>query len=205
LKIESLQIRNFRTLENINVSFDSYYSAISGKNNAGKTTLIKVLRSIFRGDTQKIFSFRDEEEEVDYREDKTQWVEGNPDIQLEYEISVSSISDPGLFTFIEKIHEKKIDEEFLSLNIHINHSKEGEVKCTASVNRDTLGDYESNEVLQKLKSSDLAFLHNSTQNEMGAIIASKARLFHELMLSPDEKEQLADAQKRVQNKVKKIS
>ena len=98
MKIESVQIKNYRTLENIKVSFDSYYSAISGKNNAGKTTLIKVLRSIFRGDTHKMFSFQ-EEEEIEYREDKTQWIEGNPDIELEYEMSVSSISDPGLFTF----------------------------------------------------------------------------------------------------------
>jgi len=204
LKIESVHIKNFRTLENVKVCFDSYYSAISGRNNAGKTNLIKVIRTIFRGDTHKMFSFR-EEEDIEYRDDLTQWATDNPDIELEYEISVNPTSDPGLFTFIEKIYEKKIEGECASLRIHINYSKEGSTKCTATVNGEILGDYESNEILQKLKSSDVAFLHNSTQNEMGVIISSKARLFHELMLSPDEKEQLAEAQKRVQNKVKKLA
>jgi predicted ATP-dependent endonuclease of OLD family len=204
MKIESVSIKNFRTLEDITVSFDSYYSAISGKNNAGKTSLIKVLRTIFRGDTQKLFSFQ-EDEEIEYREDKTQWINDSPDIELEYIVSVSSLSDPGLFTFIEKIYENKIDTDCVSVQIHINYSKESTSRCSVIVEGETLGDYESNEILQKLKSSDLAFLHNSTQNEMGVVIASKTRLFHELMLSPEEKEQMVDAQKRVQNKVKKLA
>jgi putative ATP-dependent endonuclease of OLD family len=205
MKIESVAIKNFRTLQDLKVSFDSYYSAISGKNNSGKTTLIKVIRTIFRGDTHKMFPFQ-ENEDIDYEEDKTQWETENADIELEYEISISSQSDPGLFTFIEKIYEQKIEPEKLSLAVHMFYSKDGGSKCTACVNQAALGDYESNEILQKLKSSDVAFLHNSTQSDIGVVISSKARMmFHELMLSPDEKKELAEAQKRVQNKVKKLA
>jgi predicted ATP-dependent endonuclease of OLD family len=205
MKIESVTIKNFRTLKDLKVYFDSYYSAISGKNNAGKTTLIKVIRTIFRGDTHKMFPFR-EDQDIEYEEDKTQWETENPDIELEYVMSVSSQSDPGLFTFVEKLHERKIESEKLALTLNMSYSKDGASQCTACVDGAPLGDYESNEILQKLKSSDVAFLHNSTQSDIGVVMSSKARMmFHELMLSPDEKRELAEAQKRVQNKVKKLA
>jgi len=205
MKIESVTIKNFRTLKDLKVHFDSYYSAISGKNNAGKTTLIKVIRTIFRGDTHKMFPFR-EDQDIDYEEDKTQWESESPDIELEYVMSVSSQSDPGLFTFVEKLHERKIDSEKLALTLNMSYSKDGASQCSARVDGAPLGDYESNEILQKLKSSDVAFLHNSTQSDIGVVMSRKARMmFHELMLSPDEKKELAEAQKRVQNKVKKLA
>lgn len=39
--IKSLEASNFRTLENFNVVFNGYYTAISGKNNAGKSNILR--------------------------------------------------------------------------------------------------------------------------------------------------------------------
>ena len=48
MKLEKLSIKNYRTLEDISISFDGYFSAISGKNNAGKTTVIKSIRMLLK-------------------------------------------------------------------------------------------------------------------------------------------------------------
>lgn len=44
--IKSLEASNFRTLENFNVVFNGYYTAISGKNNAGKSNILRAIRTI---------------------------------------------------------------------------------------------------------------------------------------------------------------
>lgn len=46
--IKKLNVQNYRTLENVEVEFKGYYTAISGKNNAGKSNIIRVIRGIFK-------------------------------------------------------------------------------------------------------------------------------------------------------------
>ncbi len=46
MKISKLAVENFRTLETIQLDFPGYYSAISGKNNSGKTNVVKVRRPL---------------------------------------------------------------------------------------------------------------------------------------------------------------
>lgn len=48
MKLETVQIKNFKTLEEITLNFQGYYTAISGKNNAGKTNIIRVIRQVFK-------------------------------------------------------------------------------------------------------------------------------------------------------------
>ncbi len=40
MKIQRLKVQNYRTLENVEITFASYYCAICGKNNLGKTNLL---------------------------------------------------------------------------------------------------------------------------------------------------------------------
>ena len=40
MKLDEVLVQNYRTLENVKVTFSGYYTAISGQNNAGKTTLM---------------------------------------------------------------------------------------------------------------------------------------------------------------------
>jgi putative ATP-dependent endonuclease of OLD family len=48
VKIQTLKVRNYRTLEDVKLSFPSFYCAISGKNDSGKTNVFRVLRALFR-------------------------------------------------------------------------------------------------------------------------------------------------------------
>jgi predicted ATP-dependent endonuclease of OLD family len=146
MKVESVSVQNYRTLEDIKIEFSGYYTAISGQNNAGKTTLIKVLRETFKDHLRDRFSFGRDEERT-YQEDKTQWVSGNPDIVFDYVLAINKESDPGLFQFIEKFLEKSIPLSTLSLRIKLSQNSKDEVVCVCEVDGAPVGDFASKEIL----------------------------------------------------------
>lgn len=128
MKVDKVIVQNYRTLENIEIEFSGYYTAISGQNNAGKTALIKVLRETFKDHLRDRFTFG-RDEELSYQEDKTQWVSGTPDIVFDYLITISKESDPGLFQFIEKFNEDPIAEENISLRVKLSHNYKDDISC----------------------------------------------------------------------------
>lgn len=71
MKIEKIEIKNYKTLEDVNVNFDGYFSSISGQNNAGKTSIVKAITSIFKGGEEN-FSFFDDNDDLSYSSSKTQ-------------------------------------------------------------------------------------------------------------------------------------
>ena len=125
MKISSIKIKNFRTLEDIEISFDGYFSSISGKNNAGKTTVIKAIKYLFKGDDIDFMAFGNEQE-LSYSNSKTQWVQNESDIMFEYNMRVDSESDPGLYSFIKKIAEIESLNESFSLKTIITLNEKNE-------------------------------------------------------------------------------
>lgn len=203
MKVEKLSVQNYRTLEDISIEFSGYYTAISGRNNAGKTTLIKVLRETFKDHLRERYSFS-RDDQRSYQEDKTQWVSGSPDIVFDYHITIDKESDPGLFQFIEKFLEKSIPLSSISLRLKLSQNSKDEISCVCEVNDTPVSDFASKEILQKLTSSNLAFVHDSAARE-NVIFYGRGRFLHELIFSPIERKQLSEEQKRLQNKVKSIS
>ena len=203
MKLEKIHVTNFRTLENVEVKFHGYYTAVSGQNNAGKTSLIRAIRNTFRDNTSDMYFYR-RRDGITYRDDKTQWIKGNADVVFDYYISVSSLDDPGLFLFLEKFNEEKIEGEIASLRIKVSHKSNDETECTGWVNEKELTNYASKEILQKLKSSNLAFMHDSAANS-SPIFGPGGRHLQELMFTPDELKQISQELQKVQSKVKKIS
>lgn len=203
MKVEKVSVQNYRTLEDIAIDFSGYYTAISGKNNAGKTTLIKVLRETFKDHLRERYSFGRDEQLI-YREDKTQWITGSPDIVFDYIVSIDKESDPGLFQFIEKFLAQSIPHSTILLRLKLSQNSKDDVSCVCEVDDASVGDFASKEILQKLTSSNLAFVHDSAAREH-PIFYGRGRFLHELIFSPDERKQLSEEQKRLQNKVKNIS
>jgi len=203
MKLEEVIVQNYRTLEHVQVNFSGYYTAISGQNNAGKTTLMKVIRSVFRDNSREHFFWR-RRGAVNYEEDKTQWISGNPDITFQYKCTINKESDEGLFLFVEKFNEESIGEETASITIKIFHKKEGDFECIVFVGSKELSSYNSKEIYQKLISSTLAFMHDSASSH-SPIFGARGQFIHELSFSPDELKQIADEQRKMQNKIKNIS
>lgn len=203
MKLEAVAIKNYKTLEDIIIDFNGFYTAISGKNNAGKTNLISVLRQIFKDQLRERFPFT-RDEGIRYQEAKTQWVTGTPDIEFHYSVSIGRETDPGLHEFIERIIENKTSAASISLylSLVINHKDEHIKSC--KVNDVDISDFAAREIFQKLESSNLAFVHDSAARDAASLFG-KMRYLHEIIFTQPEKKQLLDEQKKLQNKVKNIS
>lgn len=203
MKLDSISVSNFRTLECVEVRFDGYYTAISGQNNAGKTSLIRAIRNTFKDNTRDMYFYR-RRDEIKYRDDKTQWIKGDLDIKFVYIVSVLCSDDPGLFKFIEKFNEEKISGDVAQLRVQVSLKANDDSECIAWVNNKELTSYASKEVLQKLKSSNLAFMHDSA-SRYAPIYGPGGRHLHELMFAADELKQISAEFEKVQAKIKKIS
>lgn len=202
MRLSRVLVKNYRTLEDISVTFNGYYTAISGKNNAGKTSLIKCIRETFK-DNLREFYYRPDLG-VEYREDKTQWVAGTPDIVFEYELSVGSSDDPGLFLFAEKMVEEKLQGDQLCLVLRVIYRQKNETDCVAWVNGKELNSFTSKEILKKIQSSSLAFMHDSADRGM-SYFGPRGRYLHELMFSKEELGQVSEEQKKLQKKIQSLS
>jgi len=71
MRLTSITAKNYRTLENIELKFAKNYCTISGKNNAGKSCVIRLLSTLFR--IRPSYVWAGDELRFDYKEDKTQW------------------------------------------------------------------------------------------------------------------------------------
>ena len=103
MKIDSLRISNYRTLCDLSVEFVDYYTAISGANNAGKTSLLKAIRMFFTDDDD-FDSFAGDAPEISHKIDYPLWKDADgvkEDISFEITLSIQKGADAGLFKFVE--------------------------------------------------------------------------------------------------------
>jgi predicted ATP-dependent endonuclease of OLD family len=100
MKICSLSIENYRTIESLKLTFPSTYAAVSGKNNSGKTNVVKMIRSFF--DETEPSPFVDEPT-VTPKNDFPNWKtvdEGPQNIEFQIDLLVHREFDAGLYRFI---------------------------------------------------------------------------------------------------------
>lgn len=205
MKLNSLHIKNFRTLEDLKLDFVGEFSSISGKNNAGKTTIIKALQQLLK-DTAKQGWWGDRDH-IAYAAAKTQWIKGSPAIEIEYILSFTKKFDPGIYNFVIKIAEidYELGDEF-TLKIVLEHNEKEDVKQDVYLNNTRLEKYAAIEIHKRIESSTLAFFHNSAEVGLNGMFAGGAmRLAQDLMLSGDEKKELEAEQERLKKKIKKLA
>lgn len=203
MKLEAITINNFRTLENVSVKFDGYYTAISGQNNAGKTSLLRTIRHVLKDNSREYYYPRSRDE-IAHTDDRTQWVDQKENITLDYCMSISRIDDIGLFQFVEKFNGEKLADGNARLRLKISHTKTDVSECCVWVNDKEFSTFDSKEILQKLKSSTLAFMHDSA-HAGSSIYGRTGRSLHELVFTADELKQIGKEINRIQTRVKKIS
>lgn len=204
MKISKIKINNFRTLEDIEIEFDGFFSAISGKNNAGKTTVIRAIRNLFKGDDIDFLSFQSERE-LSYSNSKTQWASAGAMITFEYHLLVEISSDPGLYSFIKKIAEIDNLNNSFTIKALIILNDKNERNIEVFIDDIAVGKYETGEIYQRISSSNIVFLHNSTNSSKQIFHPTGLKSFHEMILSKDEKDQLKKEQERINKKVKKFA
>lgn len=182
MKIQNIRVKNYRTLENITVNFPAYFSALCGRNDSGKSNIVRVVRAIIREDEKYRFRY---DSEISGKEDFPKWArrDGNDEqIECVLELSIFSDQDTALHQFIST--HLKIEDPPPELNVIIHNTwsiQESSPKTSIVVCNRTYTGLEAEEVLKRIQTSKTIFFHNSTElsnpyryDEVGAFLTEFA-------------------------------
>lgn len=102
--IKKIVAKNYRTLEDVELKFSGYYTAISGKNNAGKSNIIRAIRSIlnqgmrFRLRGGSILGL----EGFDWKDEITSWKKDTKeDISINITLEIHKDCDAAIYKFLK--------------------------------------------------------------------------------------------------------
>lgn len=168
MKIDSLQINHFRTLENIEVDFSGSYTAICGANDAGKTNLIRALRHLFRESAiESRYFYNGDDSDVSMKDDYTKWSKADPKdqrIKVSATIAVSKDRDAGLHQFVAKQLSISPEDNFC-LDIRVTYNQqEPEGKARIVFSDQQFSGSEADEVINRIRTARCIQFHNSTEN-----------------------------------------
>ncbi len=203
MRISKITVKNYRTLEDAVIIFGGGYCTISGKNNAGKSCIIKLLSALLYKDDRPWRSDSD----IDYDDDKTQWVELDEPIEIEYQLILNKDDDSSLVIFVAKISDAQINESDVTVTVTVSsiYNKGGKDEHSVKVGEKCVEGSLAKDILQKLKTSNLLFLHNSTSHEEMYYGGGKRLSLVEFVLSEQEKKQIVEAEAQILSKIKKLA
>jgi putative ATP-dependent endonuclease of OLD family len=166
MKIVSLKIRNYRTLESVDLTFPSSYSAICGANDSGKTNVVRAIRSLMKESSPMRFRGEDQ---LSIKEDFPKWSEveaSHREIRLDLTIILDRDRDAGFYLVVSK--QLSIDGDSagptLELTLSVIYRPElVEPSVTVTAKGNLYSGVEAQEVLKKLQSLKAILFHNSTQ------------------------------------------
>lgn len=171
--IKKLIAKNYRTLENIEISFNGYYTAISGRNNAGKSNIIRAIRGILNHNLRfkflhnSILGF----DAFDWKNEVTSWKKDlKEDVSIDLILEIDKHKDSAIFKFFTNLIFKETDNISLSekelLQIKLCKTAKNETKYNIIFGNITVEeDYQKQEILKRLQSTQCLIFHNSTQDE----------------------------------------
>ena len=82
MKIHHIHAKNYRTLRDTTIAFESNYCAISGHNNAGKSCVVRLILHLLNNSESTPWRLNDYA--MSYDVDKTQWLKDKQDITIKY-------------------------------------------------------------------------------------------------------------------------
>ncbi len=169
MRISEIRIQNYRTISELSLKFPRYYTAICGKNDAGKSNIIRLLRSAFKKpDRIAIFP----EADISVEEDFTKWKEKEVAsaarfIHVDFVLQISRQDDEGLHQFLQTylaLPEELISPEILQITISIRQTNdEKSHQIGLSIGGIPYEDLKAQEVYKRLRSSAAMLFHDSTE------------------------------------------
>lgn len=204
MRLKSITTKNYRTLRDLTLSFSDDYCTISGRNNAGKSCVIRLLSALFS--VRSRYPWQLSESGLDYKEDKTQWVKESDPILATFSLEVTRLEDPALISFIEKIATKELDKQQVTLCVSYSVSDSDEQTISISVDGEEVEHKAAKEIDKRIKDSSLLFLYNSTtRHEEFFFGRGRRRMFYEFVMSTDERKALDEAGKHIERRLRKLA
>lgn len=193
--INKLSAKNFRTLEDFSICFNNYYTAISGRNNAGKSNVLRAIRTIM--DTNSRFRIRGYSitSGFNWKDEVTSWKsESKENISLSIEFIISKETDTEIYKYLTGFIVKDsqgLEDLGDDVSICISYTKQftKEEKYQIFIDdKEIEDDYKRSELLKRLQSAECIIFHNSTFNSYGPFVDSMDRVGD--FLSPSESEDI---------------
>ena len=204
MQLAAITTKNYRTLEDITLDFSQNYCTISGRNNAGKSCIIRLLSALFR--PRGTFPWQRSTVDFDYDEDKTQWRKDALSIAVTYDLNITRSEDPALVSFIERIAEKKIEDPSISLVLNYEVDNSDDVTISSTINGSPIDAKAAKEIDKRIKDSNLLFLYNSTTHEQELYFSGgRGRTFYDFVMSTDEKKILDEAGKSIEKQLRRLA
>lgn len=168
MKLTSLSIRNYRTIEALDLTFPVSYAALCGPNDSGKTNVIRAVRTVMREDMDHFrvgFDGR-----VSVKNDYPKWMKTPPDertIRMALELQIEAARDAALFQFLIRQLQLEGEGARISLGMEVTYLGDQAIpNYSVTAEGRTFNGLEAQEVFKRFQSSPTILFHNSPQNEL---------------------------------------
>lgn len=207
MRLSSLKIRNYRTLESIDLDLPASYAAICGANDSGKTNVVRAIRALVKGDVSG--PFFPEEEELSLKDNYPKWKDTDPserEISFDVAIELDKSRDIGFYQFVTKQLSIENPPDPLHLSIAVTYRAERpEPTVTVITVGNQYSDLNAQEVLKKLQSSRSILFHNSTETETRYVYPGRSIAGHIREITGQHEPLVASMKKTVNRGLAKIS
>lgn len=199
MKLRKVGAKNFRTLEDLTVEFKGDFCTLSGRNNAGKTAVVNIIRH-FLDDQDR--PYLTGENSISFERDHTQWSTSD-EMEISIKVELYRHDDAEVFFVVEKFGALTIEGDMTCVSLTETFSRAGGKQLTCNIDGTKLDSQNSSEIAKKLKSAANLVVHNSTiparhlyyfSGEMTEVLESH--------FSQDDRNKIADAEKNLAKKVR---
>ncbi|MGH8728709.1 MAG: ATP-dependent nuclease [Burkholderiales bacterium] len=208
MRLLSLLIRNYRTLEAIDLAFPTLYAAICGPNDSGKTNVVRAVRALVRGEAPGPFIFPDEGE-FSPKDDYPKWKDTEPskrEISFAITIELDKTRDIGFYQFVATQLKLDSPENPIRLQIGVSYRAETpEPSVVVKTGGAEYSDLDAQQVLKKLQSSRSILFHNSTETETRYVYPRRSVAGHIREITGQHESLVESMKKTVSRGLSKIS
>lgn len=217
--LKEFKAQNYRTLEDITVTFQNYYTAVSGRNNCGKSNMLRGIRNMlssamfFRMSSDDVFSVG----EISYLKDFTNWkkqVDDKGPMCLKLTLELDRDADASVFKFISDLvlqnvgeNETKSENNCENLVIELILKSESQSEYNIQFGEIAITkDLHKREILRRIKTSESVIFHNSTENDSFPPFRASRDSINSYLSEPDKQDiagKIANVVKSVQKSLKK--
>jgi len=204
VKLQSLKVQRYKTLEDIELQFSGNYCTLSGRNNCGKSAVLSLLLKLMQ--TANRTPWEDELNRFCYQEDKTQWAKDDQPISIKYTLALTQQDDPALIGFLVRLTNTTLSADIVRLEVAFTIEKTDTMSSAVTIDGKRADDQAARDITAKLRTSNLLFLHNSTLAQDDFYLQrGRMRSFSHVLLSDEEHKELAQARKFVSRKIKSLA
>lgn len=207
MQIRQLRVKNFRTLEDMTIEFHGPYTAVCGKNNSGKSNILRAIRIAFGENSREIWF---DDIELSHKTDYPAWkkmTEAKEEILVGADICVTRAADQGLVDFIELISKGKISlpsgSDEYEITIERTIAENGPAKVRIRVADVEITDDLAIQEIDKKLGNGVIF-HNSTMTRQ--VYFSRRQRLHGILSSvpAENKKRLGEIQTQLKKEVNRV-